>query len=98
MIQNCKSGPAASRPSACWDAIPPFSAEATPARFLSELGKPAFVLTKDVLAALVREKVAAATPTSKSQMAAVQAAKNASATESKLGLTQLSCYLAWSVG
>lgn len=69
----------------------------TGARFLRELGKPAFVLTKDVVAALVREKVVAAAPTSKSQMAAVQAAMNAWSAESKLDLTQLSRYLAWSV-
>lgn len=67
-------------------------------RFLRAIGKPAFVLTKDVTAALIREGVIASAPTSKMQMNAVQAAMNRWSCETGFDLTVLSRYLAWSVG
>lgn len=70
----------------------------TGARVLRALGKPAFILTKDVVAALIREGVIASPPTSRRQMAEVQAAMNAWSGQTGLDLTALSRYLAWSVG
>lgn len=70
----------------------------TGTRFLRAIGKPAFVLTKDVVAALIREGVVSAPPTGKAQMKAVQDAMNVWAFETGFDLTTLSRYLAWSVG
>lgn len=70
----------------------------TGTRFLRALGKPAFVLTKDVITALIREGVITSPPTSKAQMNAIQAAMNRWSSETGFDLTMLSRYLAWSVG
>lgn len=67
-------------------------------RFARDLGKPALILTRDVIAALIREGVIAAPPTSRKALAAVQGAVNAWAAESGFNLTEISRYLAWSVG
>lgn len=67
-------------------------------RFLRDLGKPAIILTKDVTASLSREGVIASPPTSRKALAAIQAAVNAWAAESGLNLTEISRYLAWSIG
>lgn len=70
----------------------------TGTRFLRALGKPAFVLTKDVTAALMREGVITSVPTGKAQMNAIQAAMNRWSAETGFDLTVLSRYLAWSLG
>ncbi len=70
----------------------------TGTRFLRSLGKPAFVLTKDVIAALIREGVIASPPTSRAQMNAIQTAMNGWSAETGYDLTAISRYLAWSVG
>jgi len=67
-------------------------------RLLRDLGKPAFVLTQDVVAALIREGVVDSPPTSRTQMKAIQAAMNAWQAESGYDLTAISRTLAWSVG
>lgn len=66
-------------------------------RLLRDLGKPAFVLTGDVTKALIREGVVAKSPSSKSDMAAVQNAFNQWSRESSRDLTYLSRVLALSV-
>ena len=70
----------------------------TGTRLLRAIGKPAFVLTRDVVAALIREGVVTSAPISKTQMKAVQAALNDWSVETGLDLSSLSRYLAWSVG
>jgi 3-methyladenine DNA glycosylase Tag len=45
--------------------------------FLRAIGKPAFITTPDVVAALIREKVVTKAPSSKKDFAAIQAAFNA---------------------
>lgn len=67
-------------------------------RFVRDLGKPALILTKDVTAALIREGVIASPPTSRKALDAVQVAANRWAAESGLNLTDISRYLAWSIG
>ena len=67
-------------------------------RFLRDLGKPALILTRDVVAALIREGVVPSAPTSRAALSAVQAAANAWAEESGFTLTGISRTLAWSVG
>lgn len=67
-------------------------------QFLRSLGKPAFVLTKEVIAALTREGVIASPPTSRAQMNAIQTAMNGWSAETGYDLTAISRYLAWSVG
>ncbi len=62
------------------------------------LGKPAFVLSKDVTAALVREGVIDKAAGSKSALARVQAAFNAWSAESGRSLTEISQVLARSTG
>jgi hypothetical protein len=62
------------------------------------LGKLTFVLTKDVIAALIREGVIASPPTSRAQMNAIQTAMNGWSAETGYDLTAISRYLAWSVG
>lgn len=70
----------------------------TAMRFLRAIGKPAFITTRDVSAALVREGVLAKPPSGKRDFAAVQAAFNAWSAESGRDLTAISRILALSVG
>lgn len=67
-------------------------------RVLRAIGKPAFITTKDVVAALVREGVIAKAPGGKKDFAAVQKAFNAWSAESGRNLTDISRILAMSVG
>jgi 3-methyladenine DNA glycosylase Tag len=67
-------------------------------RFVRSIGKPAFITTKDVVAALMREGVVAKAPTSKRDFAAIQQAFNAWSKESGRNLTEISRVLAMSVG
>ncbi len=62
------------------------------------LGKPAFVLSKDVTAALIREGVIDKAATSKSALAKVQAAFNRWSEESGRSLSEISQVLARSTG
>jgi 3-methyladenine DNA glycosylase Tag len=66
--------------------------------FLREMGKDSFVLSKDVVAALEREKVFDGTPTSKTSRAAIQAAFNQWVDEGGKSLTRVSRVLAYTVG
>lgn len=66
-------------------------------RFLRALGKPAFIPTADVAAALIREGVLEKAPSSKRDFAAMQAAFNTWADESGRDLTAISRTLAMSV-
>lgn len=66
-------------------------------RFLRAIGKPAFVTTPDVVAALIREGVLARPPGGKRDLAAVQDAFNRWSAESGRDLTQISRILAMSV-
>ena len=66
-------------------------------RFLRDLGKPAFVLTGDVVKALIREGVVSEPPTSRSQLMTVQDAMNRWSRESGRNLTDMSRILAMSV-
>ena len=61
------------------------------------MGKQSFILRGDVAAALIRAGVVDKTPTSKKDLAAVQAAFNAWSKQSGLGLTHLSQTLALSI-
>jgi 3-methyladenine DNA glycosylase Tag len=70
----------------------------TSMRFLRDLGKPALILTKDVTAALIREGVITSPATSRKALDAVQTAANRWAADSGYNLTEISRYLAWSVG
>ncbi len=65
--------------------------------FLRFMGKDSFILSKDVVAALVREGVVEKTPSSAKGLRAVQEAFNNWATESGRSLTQISRVLAFSV-
>lgn len=65
---------------------------------LRHIGKDSFLLSRDVVAALVREGVVDKTPTSRRAMAAVQDAFNTWMNESGHGLTRISRTLAHSVG
>ena len=67
-------------------------------RFLRMIGKPTFVLSKDVVAALIRAKVVSKTPSSKGDFARVQAAFNRWSAESGLNLTQMSRIMGLSIG
>lgn len=67
-------------------------------RFLRAIGKPAFITTRDVVAALVREGVVSRAPGGKRDLALVQAAFNAWSIESGRDLTTISRVLAMSVG
>ncbi len=62
------------------------------------MGKDSFVLSKDVVAALQREKVFDGTPTSKTSRAAIQAAFNQWVSEGGKTLTRVSRVLAYTVG
>ena len=66
-------------------------------RFLRGIGKPAFIATPDVVAALVREGVVERAPSAKRDFAAVQAAFNRWAAESGRDLTSISRVLAMSI-
>lgn len=65
-------------------------------RFLRSIGKPAFITTKDVVAALIREGVITKTPGSRRDFAAIQAAFNQWSDESGRNLTEISRVLAMS--
>jgi len=69
----------------------------TPRHDSRAIGKPAFILTPDVVAALVREGVVTRAPTGKRDLALVQAAFNQWAEESGRDLTAISRTLAMSV-
>jgi 3-methyladenine DNA glycosylase Tag len=68
------------------------------ARFLRSIGKPAFILTTDVVAALVREQVLNGPPAGKRDLAIVQDAFNRWSAESGRDLTAISRILAMSSG
>jgi 3-methyladenine DNA glycosylase Tag len=67
-------------------------------RFLRAIGKPAFIATADMVAALVREGVIDQKPSGKRDLAAVQAAFNQWSAESGRDLTAISRVLAMSIG
>ena len=67
-------------------------------RFLRAIGKPAFVATTDMVAALIREGVIEQKPSGKRDLAAVQAAFNRWSEESGRDLTAISRVLAMSIG
>jgi 3-methyladenine DNA glycosylase Tag len=67
-------------------------------RFVRSLGKPAFITTRDVTAALIRDGVIDKPPSGKKDLAQVQAAFNAWSKESGRDLTAISRVLAMSVG
>jgi len=66
--------------------------------FLREMGKDSFVLSRDVIAALRREKVFDGTATSKSSRTAIQAAFNQWVDDGGKSLTRVSRVLAFTVG
>jgi 3-methyladenine DNA glycosylase Tag len=66
-------------------------------RFLRAIGKPAFITTKDVVAALIREKVVRRAPGGKNDFAAIQAAFNTWSGQSGRNLTEISRILAMSI-
>lgn len=66
-------------------------------RFLRAIGKPAFILTPDVTAALIREGVVERPPSGKKDLAAVQEAFNRWSRESGRDLTEISRVLAMSL-
>jgi 3-methyladenine DNA glycosylase Tag len=66
--------------------------------FLRSMGKESFILSKDVVAALMREGVVEKEPTAKKDLEKVQAAFNAWARESGRSLTHISRVLALSTG
>ena len=66
--------------------------------FLRTMGKPSFITSRDVTAALIREGVVDRPPTGKRDLKAVQAAFNVWADESGRDLTSISRTLAMSVG
>ncbi|MEM7461414.1 MAG: DNA-3-methyladenine glycosylase I [Pseudomonadota bacterium] len=70
---------------------------ATAQYFLRFMGKDAFLLSKDVMAALVRAGVIEKPATSKRALAAIQEAFNTWSAESGLGMTQISRTLARSI-
>lgn len=65
--------------------------------FLREMGKESFVLSRDVVAALRREKVFDGTPTSKGSLRAIQDAFNAWVADGGDSLTRVSRVLAFTV-
>jgi 3-methyladenine DNA glycosylase Tag len=66
-------------------------------RFLRAIGKPAFIPSPDMVAALIREGVVTGAPSGKRDLAIVQAAFNQWSKESGRGLTAISRVLAMSV-
>ena len=71
---------------------------ATGQRMLRMMGKNSFILSPDVVARLIAEGIVDKPPSSKQDMAAVQAAFNAWHTQSGRSLTQMSRILAMSIG
>jgi 3-methyladenine DNA glycosylase Tag len=67
-------------------------------RFQRSIGKPAFIPTPDVVAALTRERVIDRAPSSKRDFLAIQAAFNRWSSQSGRNLTEISRILAMSVG
>jgi 3-methyladenine DNA glycosylase Tag len=67
-------------------------------RFVRSLGKPAFITTRDVTAALIRDDVLEKPPSGKKDLQRVQDAFNAWSKESGRDLTAISRVLAMSVG
>jgi 3-methyladenine DNA glycosylase Tag len=67
-------------------------------RFLRAIGKPAFITTPDVVAALIDEGVLQRAPGGKRDLATIQAAFNQWSSESGRDLTGISRVLAMSVG
>jgi 3-methyladenine DNA glycosylase Tag len=67
-------------------------------RFLRSIGKPAFVTTPDVVAALTREQVLTEKPSGKRDLVTIQEAFNRWSAESGRDLTTISRILAISVG
>jgi 3-methyladenine DNA glycosylase Tag len=67
-------------------------------RFLRAIGKPAFITTPDMVAALIREGVLDRPPGGKRDLAAVQAAFNLWSSETGRDLTAISRVLAMSIG
>ena len=67
-------------------------------RFLRSMGKPSFITSRDVTAALIREGVIDKPPSGKKDLHKIQAAFNAWAEESGRDLTAISRTLALSVG
>jgi 3-methyladenine DNA glycosylase Tag len=67
-------------------------------RFLRSIGKPAFIPTRDVVAALIREGVLDREPSGKRDLAAMQDAFNRWSAETGRDLTDISRILAISVG
>ncbi len=66
--------------------------------FLREMGKDSFILSRDVVAALSREKVFDGTPTSKSSLNNIQDAFNTWVEDGGKSLTRVSRVLAFTVG
>lgn len=66
-------------------------------RFLRSIGKPAFITTPDVVAALVREQILTEKPSGKRDLATIQNAFNEWSAESGRDLTAISRILAMSV-
>jgi 3-methyladenine DNA glycosylase Tag len=67
-------------------------------RFLRAIGKPAFIATPDMVAALIREAVLDRPPGGKRDLATIQAAFNQWSSESGRDLTAISRVLAMSTG
>jgi 3-methyladenine DNA glycosylase Tag len=65
-------------------------------RFIRAIGKPAFITTKDVIAALIREEVITKAPTSNRDFDTIQQAFNRWSQESGRNLTEISRVLAMS--
>ena len=66
-------------------------------RFLRSIGKPAFIPTPDVTAALIREGVVKRAPSSRADFKAIQAACNTWSAQSGRNLTEISRILAMTV-
>jgi 3-methyladenine DNA glycosylase Tag len=66
--------------------------------FLREMGKDSFILSRDVVAALRREKVFDGTPTSRASLNAIQQAFNGWVDDGGKTLTRVSRVLAFTVG
>ena len=66
--------------------------------FLREMGRDSFILSRDVVAALKREKVFDGTPTSKSSLRDIQDAFNEWVADGGKSLTRVSRVLAFTVG
>ncbi|HCU90345.1 MAG TPA: 3-methyladenine DNA glycosylase [Gammaproteobacteria bacterium] len=66
--------------------------------FLRRMGKDSFLLTRDVVAALVREEVIDKTPTSKRDLRTTQSAFNSWCDQGQCSLTEVSRILALGIG